>query len=423
MATTKKRKTRARKAAARPARRAVRRATEAGRRGPDVRSDLWVKVETRAAGGIEVVLHSKVAAFYGESIRRAAAETLVDFGVKNARVRIEDAGALPFVVSARIEAALRRAGLEGAPRARGAVAAVRPTERDRLRRSRLYLPGNEPKFMINAGVHKPDAVILDLEDSVHPDEKDAARLLVKGALRAIDFMSAERMVRINQLPLGLEDIDAIVPECPDLILIPKAESAEQILAVDARVRERQRGLRHKRPVWLMPIVESALGVERAFEIVRAADTVVALTIGLEDYTADLGVRKTADGAESHFARARLVNAARAAGVQAIDSVFGDVGDLAGLLAWGRRSRGMGFEGMGCIHPRQIRVIHEAFAPSPEEIERALRIVAAFEEAKKRGLGVVSLGTRMIDPPVVLRAQRLVATARRAGLIEETRPGS
>jgi citrate lyase subunit beta/citryl-CoA lyase len=228
------------------------------------------------------------------------------------------------------------------------------------------------------------------------------------------------MVRINQLPLGHEDIEAIVPECPDVVLVPKAESAEQIQEVDARIRRRQRGLRRKHPVWLMPIVESALGVERAFEIARAADSVVALTIGLEDYTADLGVRKTAEGLESHFARARLVNAARAAGVQAIDSVFGDVGDIDGLLAWGRRSRAMGFEGMGCIHPRQIRAIHEAFAPSPEEIERALRIVAAFDEAKKKGLGVVSLGTRMIDTPVVLRAQRLVATARRAGLIEETR---
>ena len=145
---------------------------------------------------------------------------------------------------------------------------------------------------------------------------------------------------------------------------------------------------------------------------------VALTIGLEDYTADLGVRKTLDGAESLYARGRLVNAARAAGVQAIDSVFGDVGDEEGLRRWAGRSRGLGFEGMGCIHPRQIQPIHEAFAPSQEEIAKALRIVAAFDEAEAKGLGVVSLGTRMVDPPVVLRAQRLVDVARRAGLIEE-----
>jgi citrate lyase subunit beta/citryl-CoA lyase len=169
----------------------------------------------------------------------------------------------------------------------------------------------------------------------------------------------------------------------------------------------------------MPILETALGIENAFEIAMASPAVAALTIGLEDYTADLGVRKTLDGAESLYARTRLVNAAAAAGIQAIDSVFGDVGDEEGLRAWARRSRSLGFEGMGCIHPRQVRPIHEAFAPSPAEIEKALRIVAAFEEAESMGLGVVSLGTRMVDPPVVLRAQRLVAMARKAGLIQET----
>jgi len=143
--------------------------------------------------------------------------------------------------------------------------------------------------------------------------------------------------------------------------------------------------------------------------------VVALTIGLEDYTADMGVVKTADGAESAWARARLVNAARASGVQAIDSVYGDIGDLAGLLAWARRSNSQGYEGMGCVHPRQIPVIHEGFAPERAEIDKALRIVEAFESAQARGLAVVSLGSKMIDPPVVERARRLVDRARRMGL--------
>jgi citrate lyase subunit beta/citryl-CoA lyase len=171
-------------------------------------------------------------------------------------------------------------------------------------------------------------------------------------------------------------------------------------------------------VWLMPILESGLGVENAFSIASASEAVVALTIGLEDYTADLGVVKTPDGQETAWARSRLVNAARAAGVQAIDSVYGDVADEAGLLAWGRRARGMGFVGMGCIHPRQIRVIHEGFAPTQPELEKALKIVAAFENAQAAGLGVVSLGTKMIDRPVVLRAQKLVERAREAGMIPE-----
>ncbi|MGD8699665.1 MAG: aldolase/citrate lyase family protein, partial [Gemmatimonadales bacterium] len=147
-------------------------------------------------------------------------------------------------------------------------------------------------------------------------------------------------------------------------------------------------------------------------------SVVALTIGLEDYTADLGVIKTQEGTESGFARMRLVNAAKAARIQAIDSVYGDVGDVEGLRDWARRSRGLGFEGMGCIHPRQIEPIHEAFAPTPDEIQKALTIVAAFDEAQAKGLGVVRLGTKMIDPPVVLRAQRLVANARKMGLVPE-----
>jgi citrate lyase subunit beta/citryl-CoA lyase len=171
-----------------------------------------------------------------------------------------------------------------------------------------------------------------------------------------------------------------------------------------------------RPIWIMPILESALGIENAFAVATASENVAALTIGLEDYTADLGVVKTAEGRESQYARSRVVNAARAAGVQAIDSVFSDVADMDGLRRWGEASRAMGFEGMGCIHPGQIRVIHEAFQPTAVEIEKAQKVVAAFEEAQKKGLAVVSLGSKMIDPPVVQRALKLVERAKAMGAI-------
>lgn len=398
----------------------VTRRGRAGRKGEDIRSDLYVSATVSRSGGRRIRLKSKVEPFYGDSIRETALDIMSRMGVNNAALTIDDKGALPWVIAARVEAALRRAGAGKGrdARPRAGIQRAGPTERDRLRRSRLYLPGNEPKFMINAGIHRPDAVILDLEDSVHPDEKDAARILVRNALRCVDFMGAERMVRINQLPLGLEDLAAVVPERPDLVLIPKTESGEQVREVDERIREIGREVGDGHPVWLMPILESALGVERAFEIASATASVVALTIGLEDYTADIGVAKTTEGGESLYARTRLVNAARAAGVQPIDSVFGDVGDMEGLAAWAARSRALGFEGMGCIHPRQIEPIHRAFAPSQDEIAKALRIVEAFEEAERKGLGVVSLGTRMIDPPVVLRARRLVERARRARIIPE-----
>jgi citrate lyase subunit beta/citryl-CoA lyase len=278
----------------------------------------------------------------------------------------------------------------------------------------LYLPGTEPKYFINAALHGPDAIILDLEDSVHHAEKDAARILVRNTLRAVDFGACERMVRINQLPLGLEDLAEIIPESPDLVLIPKTESPQQVAEVDRMIGELKARNQIDRPIWLMPILESALGIENASAIANATPNVAALTIGLEDYTADMGVVKTADGRESLYARTRLVNAAKAAGIQAIDSVFGDVGDMDGLRRWGENSRALGFEGMGCIHPTQIPVIHEAFTPSHLEIEKALKIVAAFEEAQQRGLGVVSLGSKMIDPPVVQRALKLVARAKQMG---------
>ncbi len=392
------------------------RRAEAGRRGEGIRSDLWVGLAPGESGGLRIDLRSRVEPYYGDAIREQVTTVLEALRVAHARVEIEDSGALPFVIAARLEAAALRAGVRPAGDARPPVTAPEavPSERERLRRSRLYLPGNEPKYLVNAGLYAPDAIILDLEDSVHPDEKDAARLLVRNALRCLDFRGAERMVRINQLPLGLLDLGAIVPEGPDLILIPKVETADQVIEVERAV-ESYAG---ERPPWLMPILESALGVENAFEIATAGERVAALTIGLEDYAADIGVPKSEDGIESAYARTRLVNAARAAGIQAIDSVYGQVDDLEGLREWAEESRMLGFCGMGCLHPRQIPVIHEAFNPPASQIERAIRIVQAYEQAQAEGLGVVSLGSKMIDPPVVRQALRLVEQAKAAGLIGE-----
>ena len=391
---------------------------EAGHWGAEIRSDLHVRIEPSERGGIHIELESRVQPYYGDSIRRQAEEVLEALGVRHARVQIHDEGALPFVIAARIESAVRRAGLgEGTRVLPEKIALPESSERDRLRRSRLYIPGSEPKYFINAALHGADAIILDLEDSVHPGEKDAARLLVRNALRAVDFLQCERMVRINQLPLGLEDLEEIVPESPDLILIPKVENPTQILEAAQRIATIKADYGITRSIWLMPILESALGIENAFAIAQASDKIVALTIGLEDYTADLGVVKSPTGAESLYARQRVINVAHACGVQAIDSVFGDVGDLEGLRAWGLSSRGLGFEGMGCVHPLQIGVIHEAFSPTSAEIERAQKIVAAYNDAQQKGLGVVSLGSKMIDAPVVQRALKVMARARAMGLVD------
>jgi len=391
----------------------------AGYAGTDVRSDVQVGIDIDRSGGIEIVLESRVKPYYGDSIRLQIEQLAEAIGIRHARVTIHDEGALPFTIGARFEAAARRTGLgHGVRLLPGKITLPPPSTRDRLRRSRLYIPGDQPKYFINAALHGADTVILDLEDSVHAQEKDAARLLVRNALRAVDFLACERVVRINQLPLGLDDLEEIVPESPDMILIPKVETPQQVLDVGRKIAEVKDAFGLTRPIWLMPILESALGIEKAYEIASASDEIVALTIGLEDYTADLGVTKTEAGLESLFARQRVINAARAARVQAIDSVFGDVSDTEGLKTSALRSRALGFEGMGCVHPLQIPVIHEAFAPTSIEIENASRIVAAYREAQSKGLGVVSLGSKMIDAPVVQRALKLVARAEAMGLLKQ-----
>ncbi len=393
---------------------------QAGRRGDRVRSDCWISVEPRDSGGVSIELKSRVEAMYGAAIRETVGNGLAALGVEHAAVQVEDTGALPFVLMARLEAAVKRALPETEAEFLPDMAAwsTYGTTRDRFRRSRLYLPGDQAKLMINAGLHGPDGVILDLEDSVAAAEKDAARFVVRNALRQVDFQGAERMVRINQIPAGLDDLPYVVPHNPHVILIPKCETPEHVTAVDERAKSilGEKGI--DAPVYLMPIVESALGCWRAYEIAAAAESVVALTIGLEDYTADIGTQRTNEGRESFWARSQVVNAARAAGVQPIDTVFSDVTDMEGLTASVLEAKALGFDGKGCIHPRQIDVIHRGFTPGEAEVEKAKRIVLAFDEAEKKGLGVVSLGSKMIDPPVVKRALRTVDLAVRSGVLSE-----
>jgi len=383
----------------------------AGNKGKGVRSDCFVTLELNEQGGIQLQIESKVAVMYGDDIRNEVLSILDFFGIQNASLKIEDAGALSLVIAARLEACIKKLiQNENSFLPRMLAGNRYSTDKDRNRFSRLYLPGNSPSLMINAGIHKPDGIILDLEDAVAPEKKDEARFLVRNALYGIDFYGAERMVRINQGERGLEDLNYIIPYHVNLILLPKCEKPEQVHAVNEKIDKilLQTGSRH--PVWIMPIIESALGVLNAYSIAVSAENVVALAIGLEDYTADLGTRRTVEGTESFFARSMIVNAARAAGIQPIDSVFSDVGDMEGLRQNVLRSKALGFDGMGCIHPRQIKIIHETFAPASEEIEKAKKIVFAFHKATEQGLGVVALGTKMIDPPVVKRALNTIHLA-------------
>jgi citrate lyase subunit beta/citryl-CoA lyase len=390
-----------------------------GNKGKGVRSDCSVTLTLTNKNGIDLQIDSKVKSLFGKQIEQLARQILAFYEIENAILLVEDSGALPFVMAARIEAAVRKLiTTEKEFLLPMLEQNLYQTVRERNRFSRLYLPGNTPSLMINAGIHHPDGIILDLEDAVAPDKKYEASFVVRNALRNLDFYGTERMVRINQVPRGLEDLDYIVPQNVNLILVPKCESASQIHQVNERIETIKVKHGIKGNIWLMPIIESALGVIRSYDIATAAPNVVAMAIGLEDYTADLGTKRTNEGNESFFARSQVVNACRAAGIQPIDSVFSDVGDMEGLKNNVLRSKSLGFDGMGCIHPRQIKVIHDNFAPETDEIEKAKKIVNAFFEATERGLGVVSLGTKMIDPPVVKRAQRTIDVAIKTGKLKQ-----
>jgi citrate lyase subunit beta/citryl-CoA lyase len=389
----------------------------AGNAGPKVRSDCEITLEVRQKGGIAIDLKSRIKALYGESINSLCREVLEYFRIKNALVAIDDSGALPFVIMARLEAVIRKitgSELEYLPEM--IKENNYSTTAYRTRFSRLYLPGNTPGLMINAGLHSAHGIILDLEDSVAPDKKEEARILVRNALRQIDFRGAERMVRINQGETGFRDLQCVIPHNVNVVLVPKCESADQVRQADEWINEIRKRLKIRNKIYLMPIVESALGVENCYGIASASGNVIAIAIGLEDFTSDLGVQRTAEGTESLWARSRLVVAAKAAGIQPIDSVFSDVGDMEALEQNVLKSRALGFEGMGCIHPRQIRIINQGYAPDQAEIDKARKIVMAFEEASKQGLGVVALGTKMIDAPVVERARKTINLAEKLGLL-------
>lgn len=391
----------------------------AGNSGPKVRSDCEITLELRSSGGIIIELRSKVNTLYGDSIKMQIKDIFSFFAISDAYLKMEDSGALPFVISARLEAAIKKLVITDLEYLPDLIKEnLYTTEADRFRFSRLYLPGNTPSMMINAGLHSADGIILDLEDSVAPEKKDEARILVRNALRQVNFCGAERMVRINQGDRGLTDLEYVIPHNVNLILIPKCESSGTVTCVENKINEIKDLHGLKNPVYLMPIIESALGTEKAYEIAGSSENIVALAIGLEDYTADLGVQRTMEGLESFYARTRLVNAAKAAGKQPIDSVFSDVEDMEGLHNNVIRSKALGFEGMGCIHPRQVPVIRDGFAPSSEEIEKVKKIFIAFEEAKRKGLGVVAIGSKMIDLPVVARAQKTIHLAVRLGLLSE-----
>jgi len=283
-----------------------------------------------------------------------------------------------------------------------------------LRRTMLFLPGNNPGMLQNGGIFGADSLILDLEDAVAPAEKDTARLLVGHALREIDYSGSETVVRINTLDtFGKQDIRAIVPCRPAALLVPKVQTADDIRAIAAEIAAAERP--GQAPVGIIALIETPRGLAEAYPIATASSRMLALAFGAEDYTAALGAQRTKEGSEILNARAALVNAAAAAGIQSIDTPFTDVNDETGLVADTAFAKQLGFKGKLTINPRQIDSIHTVFNPSIKEIDWAERVMQAIRQAEAEGSGVASLDGKMVDAPIVNRAERTLYLADLLGL--------
>lgn len=287
----------------------------------------------------------------------------------------------------------------------------------------MFLPGNNPNMIMNGSFLGADSIILDLEDAVSPEEKDAARLLVSHSLKSLNFGKCEIIIRINSLdtPYWEKDLEEIVPLQPNVIMPTKVSDGNYIKRLDARISEIEEKNRiETKKIKIMPLLETAIGIENAFEIARSSDRMEALYLGAEDLTADLRCQRTRDGFEIQYARCRLVNAARAANIEVYDTPFTSIEDMDGLLQDALTAKSLGFSGKAVIHPKHVDTVNRVFSPSEKEIHYAQEVFAAIEEAKKLGKGAISLHGKMIDAPIVQRARRVLEAmeeiaARRSGI--------
>jgi citrate lyase subunit beta/citryl-CoA lyase len=375
--------------------------------GSDAKGDCRVSLVPGKSLAIAVATEDP--RLFERGICEVVEETLAKLGQVKATLSVADKGSLDYVIAARVEAAVRLAFPE--------IPAIppelrrRPSEKDAPRRSRLYAPGNNPRLLVGIELHGADCVLLDLEDSVPPAEKAAARVLVKHLLGAIDFPN-EVWVRINPLDLGgREDVAEVVRGRPHGVALPKAESGGDVVALSKELAKAEQAVGAPLgSTWIMPILETAKGILHAEEIAAADPRVAVIAFGAEDFTRDVGARRTAESLL--FARSMIVTAAKAAGVQASDTVYADVEDETGLAAEAHLARDLGFDGKGAIHPGQIPALHAAFTPSEREMDEARVIVAAAEEAGARGIGAIAIGGKMIDRPVLERARRALRFADR-----------
>lgn len=291
---------------------------------------------------------------------------------------------------------------------------------NRLRRTMMFIPGNNPGMMQDAFIYAPDAIMLDLEDSVTMAEKDAARLLVYNALKTIDYGNIEMVVRINPLntPYGKKDIEAVVKAGVHVVRMPKTETADEVREVEHEIERVEQEIGCLGRTQIMAAIESALGIVNAYEIAVASKRMMGIALGAEDYCANLKTQRTPGGDELRLARETIVVAARAAGIDALDTVYSNLDDMETFRKEVEFIKTLGFDGKSIINPRQIDIVNEVFAPKEKDINKALTILAAIKEAEKRGSGVIAVNGKMVDRPVVIRAQRTIDLAIASGVLRK-----
>ncbi|MDB1654117.1 citrate (pro-3S)-lyase subunit beta [Enterococcus durans] len=291
---------------------------------------------------------------------------------------------------------------------------------ERLRRTMMFVPGANAAMLRDAPLYGADSIMFDLEDAVSLKEKDAARTLVHFALKTFDYSAVETVVRINGLDtVGKQDIEAVVLAGVNVIRLPKTEAAQDIIDVDEAITLVEES--NQIPVGttkMMAAIESAEGVLNAREIAQASTRLIGIALGAEDYVTNMKTKRYPDGQELFFARNMILHAARAAGIAAIDTVYSDVDNVEGFQAETNLIKQLGFDGKSVINPRQIPLVNAIYAPTEKEIQHAKEVIWAINEAEAKGSGVISLNGKMIDKPIVERAQRVIALAKAAKLISE-----
>ncbi len=358
-----------------------------------------IVIQIAPGDGLTIDLNSTVSAQFGRQIKQVITETLTGLGGDRQRrprlhhTRPSNCGSRPRNRRRRME---------------------------RLRRTMMFVPGNNPGMMADAHIYGPDSIMLDLEDSVTMAEKDTARLLVYNALKSIDYGDTEMVVRINPLstPYGKKDVEAVVKAGVDVIRMPKTETADEVRELEAEIIKVETELGCVGRTLIMAAIESALGVVNAFEIASASKRMMGIALGAEDYSASLKTQRTPGGAELLLARETIVVAARAAGISCFDTVYSNLDDMETFRKEVELIRDLGFDGKSIINPRQIEVVNEVFTPTPKAIEKSLKIVAAIKEAQAKGSGVISVNGKMVDRPVVIRAERTIAYAIASGVLKE-----